>query len=71
MVDVRDAYFDQILVLLGVPLQAQTPQQVFLSSLNQLIENVEVPLPVVLVNHTGLFQQVVDDVATHRGTLPT
>lgn len=31
----------------------------------------EVPLAVVLVNHTGLFQQVVDDVASHRGALPT
>lgn len=71
LVAVSDTYFDQILVLLGVPLQAQAPQQVFLSSLNQLIEDVEVPLPVVLVNHAGLFQQVVDDVASHRGALPT
>lgn len=66
-----DTYFDQILVLLGVPLQAQASQQVLLSSLDQLIEDVEVPLPVVLVNHPGLFQQVVDDVASHRGALPT
>lgn len=66
-----DTHLDQILVLLGVPLQAQTSQQVLLPSLNQLIEDVEVPLPVVLVNHTGLLQQVVDDVASHRGALPT
>lgn len=65
------AYFDQVLVLLGVPLQAQTSQQVLLSSLDQLVEDVEVPLPVVLVDHAGLFQQVVDDVASHRGALPT
>lgn len=31
----------------------------------------EVPLSVVLVDHPGLLQQVVDDVASHRGTLPT
>lgn len=67
---VSDTDFDQILVLLGVPLQAQTSQQVLLSSLDQLIEDVEVPLPVVLVNHAGLFQQVVDDVASYRGALP-
>lgn len=66
---VSDTDLDQVLVLLGVPLQAQAPQQVLLSSLDQLIEDVEVPLPVVLVNHAGLFQQVVDDVAPHRSAL--
>lgn len=67
---VRASYFDQVLVLLGVPLQAQAPQQVLLPSLDQLVEDVEVPLAVVLVHHAGLLQQVVDDVASHRGSLP-
>lgn len=31
----------------------------------------EVPLPVVLVDHPRLLQQVVDDVASNWGTLPT
>lgn len=31
----------------------------------------KVSLSVVLVDHTGLLQQVVDDVASHGGTLPT
>lgn len=70
-IEVPDTYFDQVLVLLSVPLQAQPPQQVLLPSLDQLVENVEVPLPVVLVDHAGLLQQVIDDVASHRGTLPT
>lgn len=61
---------DQVLVLLTVPLQAQAPQQVLLPSFDQLVENVEVPLPMVLVDHAGLLQKVVDDVASHRGALP-
>ena len=55
--------------MLGVPLQAQPPQQVLLSALDQLVEDEEVALSVVLVHHPRLLQQVVDDVATHRGTL--
>lgn len=64
-------YLDQVLVLLGVSLQAQSSQQVLLSSFDHLIENVEVPLPVVLVDHPGLLQQVVDDVAANRSALST
>lgn len=66
----RDTHFDQVLVLLSVPLQTQAPQQVLLASFNQLIENVEVPLAVVLVDHARLLQQVVDDVASHGCALP-
>lgn len=66
-----DSYFDQVLVLLRVPLQAQAPQQILLPSLDQLVKNVKVPLPMVLVDNAGLLQQVVDDVATNGGTLPT
>lgn len=29
----------------------------------------EVPLPVILVHHPGLLQEVTEDVATHRGAL--
>lgn len=64
-------YLDEVLVLLRIPLQAQASQQVFLPSFDQLIENVEVPLSVVLVDNAGLLQQVVDDVASNRGALPT
>lgn len=69
-VQVLDAYFNEVLVLLRVPLQAQPSQQVLFPSLNQLIENVEVSLSVILVDHAGLLQQVVDDVASHWSTLP-
>ena len=53
-----------------VPLQAEASQQILLSSFNQLIENVEVPFPVVLVDNSGLFEQVIEDVTSHRGALP-
>lgn len=46
-------------------------EKVFLSPFDQLVENVEVSLPVVLVDHTRLLQQIVDDVTSHWGSLPT
>lgn len=46
-------------------------EKVFLSTFDQLVENVEVSLPVVLVDHTRLLQQIVDDVTSHWGSLPT
>lgn len=55
--------------MLGVPIQAQPPQQVLLPTLDQLVEDVEVALAVVLVDHPRLLQQVVVDVATHRRPL--
>ena len=62
-------HLDQVQVALGVPLQAQPAQHLLLAPFQQLVEDVEVPLPVVLVNHSGLLQQVTEDVATHRRTL--
>lgn len=59
------------MVLLRVPLQAQAPQQVLLPTLNQLIEDVKVSLAVVLVDHSGLLQQVVDDVTPNGRALST
>lgn len=35
----------------------------------QLVEHVEVPLPIGLVNDPGLLQQVVDDIPSNRGAL--
>lgn len=65
------SYFDQVLVLLQVPLQAQVSQKVLITPLDQLVENVEVPLPVVLVDHARLLEQIVDDVTSYWGSLPT
>lgn len=48
----------KISVKLAVPLQAQPPQQVLFPSLHQLVEDVEIPFTMVLVDHPGLFQQV-------------
>jgi hypothetical protein len=57
------------LVFLGVSLQSQLAEKVLFSSLEQLVENMEVPLAVVLVHNTGFLQQVVEDVATYRRPL--
>lgn len=61
----------QVTVVLAVSLQAEPAKQIFLSSLHQLIEDVEVSLPVVLVDHAGLLQQVTQDVTTNCTTLRT
>ncbi|KAG7275113.1 hypothetical protein CRUP_009473 [Coryphaenoides rupestris] len=53
----------------GLLFEAQLPQQVLLPTLDQLVEDVEVALAMVLVDHPRLLQQVVDDVATHRRPL--
>lgn len=62
-------HLHQIQVALGVSFQAQPAQRLLLTPLQQLVEDVEVPLPVILVHHAGLLQEVTEDVATHRGTL--
>lgn len=55
--------------MLAVSLQAEPAEQIFLSSLHQLIEDVKVPLSVVLVHHTGFLQQITQDVTTNCTTL--
>lgn len=55
--------------MLAVSLQAEPAEQILLSSLHQLIENVEVSLTVVLMNHTGLLQQVTQDVTANCTSL--
>lgn len=47
--------------MLGVSLQAQLVQEVVLSSLHKLVEDVEVSLPVILMHDPRLLQQVVQD----------
>lgn len=49
--------------MLGISLQAQLVEQVVLSSLHQLIEDVEVSLPVILMYDPGLLQKVVQNMA--------
>lgn len=51
--------------MLGISLQAQLAEQLVLSSLHQLIEDVEVSLSVILMSDPGLLQQVVQDMATN------
>lgn len=55
------AYLGEIVVMLGVSLQAQLVQEVVLSSLHKLVEDVEVSLPVILMHDPRLLQQVVQD----------
>lgn len=57
------------MILLWVLLKAQPPQQILLPSFQQLVEDVEVPLTVVLVHNSGFLQEVVQDVASNRSPL--
>lgn len=50
--------------MLAVSLQAHLVQQVVLPSLHQLVEDVEVSLPVILMHHPRLLQQVVQDMSS-------
>lgn len=62
-------HLHQVQVALRVPFQAQPAQRLLLTPLQQLVEDVEVPLPVILVHHPGLLQEVTEDVAAHGGAL--
>lgn len=55
--------------MLAVSLQAQLVQQVVLSSLHQLVEDVKVSLPMILVHDPRLLQQVVQHVSSDSITL--
>lgn len=56
-------YLGEVVVLLGVSLQAQLAQQDVISSLHYLVEDVKVSFPVILMHHPRLLQQVVQDMA--------
>lgn len=45
-------YLQQVVVALCVSLESKLSQQVLVSSLQQLVKNVEISLAVVLVDHT-------------------
>lgn len=52
-------HLDQILVALRVSFKVQHVKQAVIPSIQKLIENMEVPLAVVLMHYTRLLQQVV------------
>lgn len=52
-------HLDQILVALRVSFKVQHFKQVVIPPIQKLIEDVKVPLPVVLMYYTRFFQQVV------------
>lgn len=62
----HDTHLDQIAVVLGDSFEVQRVEQVIVSSIQKLIEDVKVSLTVVLVHDTRFLQQVVQDVTTHR-----
>ena len=62
-------YLHEIIVVQAVSLKTELVQKIFLSSLHQLVEDVEVPLSVVLMHHPGLLQQIVEDVSAQRFSL--
>lgn len=59
----------EVRVLLRVAFKPQPTEQILLSALQQLVEDVEVPLPGILVNNAGFLNQVAEDVPTDRGSL--
>lgn len=59
----------QVGVLLRAASQPQPLQQLLLSPLQQLVEDVEVAFPGVLVHHAGFLNQVAQDVPTDRSAL--
>jgi len=60
----RSTHLGEVVVTLAASLQAQPAQELLLSSLHQLVEDVEVSLSVILMHDSGLLQQVVEDVAS-------
>ena len=62
-------YLREIVVVQAVSLKTELLQKIILSSLHQLVEDVEVPLSVVLMDHPGLLQQIVEDVSAQRFSL--
>lgn len=58
-------HLDQILVALRVSFKFQRFEKLIVPSVQKLIEDVEVPLTVVLMYYTGFLQQVVDDVSAY------
>lgn len=69
-IDLRKKYhththLHQVVVALRVPLQSQRGKQVVVPSIQELVEDVEVPLTVVLVHDARLLQQVVQDVTAY------
>ena len=59
----------QVEVVGHASLQPQPPHQVIVSTLQQLVEDVEVALSLVQVTHARLLQQVVNDVSTNGRAL--
>lgn len=63
-------YLHQEAVVLWVGrVQPQSQQQRAVPRLQQLVEDMEVPLSMVLVHHPRLLQKVVQDVAANRSAL--
>lgn len=60
----------EISVGVEVTFQVQMLQQAIVSSAQQLVENVEVSFVCILMHNARLFQQVVQNVAAIRNSLP-
>lgn len=59
----------KIHVLPGIALQPKRLQQFFISALQQLVEDMEIPLPAVLVDNSGFLNQVAEDVSPYCTSL--
>lgn len=61
----------QVSVSVQIPLQVQLLQQRFLSTAQQLVEDVKVSLVRVLMHNPRLLQQVIQNVSAIRNALPS
>lgn len=62
-------YLSEVEVGMRICWEFEFCQQLRVSALQQLVEDVEIPLPWCLMHHSGLLQQVVVDVATNWSSL--
>lgn len=59
----------EVSVQMGVPLQPQVGEKLLFAALQQLVEDVEIPLPLVLIDNSRLFYQVTDDMPAYGDAL--
>ena len=65
------SYLSEVVVVIRLSRQLQLSQKARVLALEQLVEDVEVPLTLGLLDNSGLLQQVVVDVTTNGSTLDT
>jgi hypothetical protein len=63
------SHLREVFVQLGISLEPQVSEALRFTTRQQLVEDVEIPLPLVLIDDSGLFYQVTDDMPAYGNTL--